>query len=98
MEGIVEQVDGAISVALNEAGKRLLVKPGEEVTVDEFEGSRLHLTAQEDGVVCKTRLGENQGTFTCKLRLHTIRPVSTGRLQNLETMINSLRVAMNGRL
>lgn len=98
MQGIVEQADGAISVALNEAGKRLLVRPGEEVTVDEFEGSRLQLTAQEDGLVCKTSLQDNKSTFTCKLRLHGGRPVSTGGLHNLETMINSLRVAMNGRL
>jgi len=98
MQGIVEQADGALSVALNQAGKRLLVRPGEEVTVDEFEGSRLQLTAQEDGILCKTSLQDNKSTFTCKLRLNGSRPLSTGQLQDLETLINSLRVAINGRL
>jgi len=98
MDSFIKTGSGCIIVTLNSSGKEISVPINKSVEIKGDDGAKTVLSADSEGLNCKTEVPEEQAPFICKLRLPTVREGSCSSFPDLEAMIGHIRTAANGRL
>jgi len=100
MDQFIERVDGGVSIALNQTGKRVTILTGKPVVLDQVLGSKLRVSVEPNGVTCETLTPEAETTFRWNFDMAGEQQFSRQdeSANNLEAIVGELRVALNGKL